>query len=131
MCTSGSNESPQYPGLRTLWASLKKSTRFVPIKERQNTATSTLVELNGTWKKTLKSLNLSFNKGVRFILTSFADVNCLSALLFALNLHIKYENYLQHLYIQASLLLCCFLFSSTNLCHVACSYKLILGYKIK
>lgn len=38
----------QYPGLRTLWASLKKSRRFVPMRERQNTATSTLEGLKGT-----------------------------------------------------------------------------------
>lgn len=37
------------PSLRTLWASLKKLTRLVPISERQKTATSTLAGLKGTF----------------------------------------------------------------------------------
>lgn len=37
------------PSLRTLWASVKKSTRLVPINERQKTATSTLAGLKGTF----------------------------------------------------------------------------------
>lgn len=40
-----------YPSFKTLWASLKKSSRFVPISERQNTATSTLEASKGTYNK--------------------------------------------------------------------------------
>lgn len=43
-------KSTTCPSFKTLWASLRKSTRFVPINERQNTATSTLAGFKGTYK---------------------------------------------------------------------------------
>ena len=43
-----------YPFLRTLWASWRKSTKLVPMRDRQNTATSTLLFGRGTCQESLE-----------------------------------------------------------------------------
>ncbi len=53
------NNKGSYPITRTLFASAKKSPRFVPIRERQKTAISTVESRSGTCEKVINGAAFS------------------------------------------------------------------------